>query len=355
MRPLAAVRRYVGRWGLLVALAALPIYYGVRDLTHGYSAGIVAGHVVIHHDLSQLGFNLAEGLANGAIWAMIAIGYTLVYGIIELINFANGDVFMIGSFTAAGFWGTLGLGIATGPVGLIAGLILTLFVSMLVCGVLNALIERVAYRPLRNAPKLAPLITAVGFSFILQNVGLLWQGGSPLGVPDLIHEGETVFMISGVPIVRGYILAVALMVPLVIGLAWFITSTRSGRAMRATAQDPEAARLMGIDVNRTISLTFLLGGMLAGAAGLVYALYETNIWYFQGFEAGLIAFTAAVMGGIGNVRGAVLGGLIIGVIQSMSDSRMGPQWTEAVVFGYLILIMVLRPRGLLGEETREAG
>jgi branched-chain amino acid transport system permease protein len=355
MRSLVAVRRYVGRWGLLVALAALPIYYGIRDLTHGYSAGIVAGHVVIHHDLSQLGFNLAEGLANGAIWAMIAIGYTLVYGIIELINFANGDVFMIGSFTAAGFWGTLGLGIATGPVGLIAGLILTLIVSMLVCGVLNALIERVAYRPLRNAPKLAPLITAVGFSFILQNVGLLWQGGSPLGVPDLIHEGETVFMISGVPIVRGYILAVALMVPLVIGLAWFITSTRSGRAMRATAQDPEAARLMGIDVNRTISLTFLLGGMLAGAAGLVYALYETNIWYFQGFEAGLIAFTAAVMGGIGNVRGAVLGGLIIGVIQSMSDSRMGPQWTEAVVFGYLILIMVLRPRGLLGEETREAG
>ena len=126
--------------------------------------------------------------------------------------------------------------------------------------------------------------------------------------------------------------------------------------MRATAQDPEAARLMGINVNNTISLTFLLGGMLAGAAGLVYALYETTIWYFQGFEAGLIAFTAAVMGGIGNVRGAVLGGLIIGVIQALSDNRIaGGEWTEAVVFGYLILIMVLRPRGLLGEETREAG
>jgi branched-chain amino acid transport system permease protein len=195
----------------------------------------------------------------------------------------------------------------------------------------------------------------VGFSFILQNVGLLWLGGSPAGVTDLIHQGRTVFTISGVVIRRADVLAVAVTVPLVIALAWFITSTRMGRAMRATAQDPEAARLMGIDVNTTISLTFLLGGMLAGAAGLIYALYETTVWYFQGFEAGLIAFTAAVMGGIGNVRGAVLGGVIIGCIQQLSDARFGPQWTPAVVFGYLVMIMVLRPRGLLGEETREAG
>jgi branched-chain amino acid transport system permease protein len=196
----------------------------------------------------------------------------------------------------------------------------------------------------------------VGFSFILQNVGLLWRGGSPQSVPDLIHQGQTVFNISGVPITRGYILAIGTLIPLVFALTWFIGGTRLGRAMRATAQDPEAARLMGINVNQTISLTFLLGGMLAGAAGLVYALYETNVWYFQGFRAGLFAFTAAVMGGIGNVRGAVLGGLIIGVIQALSDNRIqGGEWTEAVVFGYLILIMVLRPRGLLGEETREAG
>ncbi|HET9103140.1 MAG TPA: branched-chain amino acid ABC transporter permease [Solirubrobacteraceae bacterium] len=354
-RPLAAVRRAAGRWGLILALAILPVYYGIRDLTHGYAAGVVHGHAIVQHDLSHLGFNLVQGLSNGAIWALIAIGYTLVYGIIELINFAHGDVFMVGSFTATGLWGTLGLGLTTGPVGLILGLLLTLVVSMVVCGVLNVLIERVAYRPLRSAPKLAPLITAVGFSFILQNVGLLWQGGSPQGVPDLINESQTVFNISGVPIVRGYILAILVMIPLVAGLAWFISSTRAGRAMRATAQDPEAARLMGINVNATISLTFLLGGMLAGAAGLIYALYETNIWYFQGFQAGLIAFTAAVMGGIGNVRGAVLGGLIIGVIQALSDSRLGPQWTEAVVFAYLVVIMILRPRGLLGEETREAG
>jgi branched-chain amino acid transport system permease protein len=340
---------------LIVALAALPIYYGVHDLVVGYQSGVVAGHAVIRYDLTRLGFNFAEGLSNGAIWALIAIGYTLVYGIIELINFAHGDVFMIGSFTAAGLWGTLGLGLATGPLGLIGGLLVTMLVSMLICGSLNVMIERVGYRPLRAAPKLAPLITAVGFSFILQNVGLLWRGGLPQSVPDLIHATTTVFKISGVPILRGYVLAFGVMVPLVFLTSWFINQTRSGRAMRATAQDPEAARLMGINVNATISLTFLVGGVLAGAAGLVYALYETNVWYFQGFQAGLIAFTAAVMGGIGNVNGAVLGGLIIGVIQALSDSRIGPQWTSAVVFGYLIMILVLRPRGLLGEETREAG
>ena len=352
--PLALARRIVGRWGLIAALAALPIFYGVKDLTSGYHS-FANGHTVVHHDLSYLGGNLVQGISNGSIWALIAIGYTLVYGIVELINFAHGDVFMIGSFTGSAFWASIGLGLTTGPLGLVAGLLLTLVIAMITCGSLNVLIERVAYRPLRNAPKLAPLITAVGFSFILQNVGLLWLGGSPAGVPDLIHENAAVFHISGVVVRRADVLAVAVTVPLVIGLGWFIARTRLGKAMRATAQDPEAARLMGVDVNATISLTFLLGGMLAGAAGLIYALYETTVWYFQGFEAGLIAFTAAVMGGIGNVRGAVLGGLIIGCIQQISDARIGQEWTAAVVFGYLIMIMTLRPRGLLGEETREAG
>jgi branched-chain amino acid transport system permease protein len=354
VRPLAAVRRYAGQWGLIAALAALPVYYGIHDLVFGYPV-TVAGHQQTYHDLANLGYDFAQGLSNGAIWALIAIGYTLVYGIIELINFAHGDVFMIGSFTAVGLWGVFGLSPGEGAAALTGFLLLTLIITMIVTGSLNVLIERVAYRPLRGAPKLAALITAVGFSFILQNVGLLWRGGSPQSVPDLIGVQQTVFTIGGVAIQRGYILVFAVMIPLVFALTWFIGSTRAGRAMRATAQDPEAARLMGINVNATISLTFLLGGMLAGAAGLVYALYETNVWYFQGFKAGLIAFTAAVMGGIGNVRGAVLGGLIIGVIQALSDARLGPQWTEAVVFGYLIVIMVLRPRGLLGEETREAG
>jgi branched-chain amino acid transport system permease protein len=355
VRALAVVRRYAGNWGLIAALAALPVYYAVHDLVYGYQAGYSAGHSVIHHNLSLVGFNIAQGLSNGSIWALIAIGYTLVYGIIELINFAHGDVFMIGSFTAVGMWGVLGLTASSTAFALGIGLLITLIVTMLVTGSLNVLIERVAYRPLRNAPKLAPLITAVGFSFILQNVGLLWRGGSPQSVPDLIVEERPIRIIFGVPVERGYLLAILVMVPLVIAAGWFINGTRPGKAMRATAQDPMAARLMGINTNAMISLTFLLGGALAGAAGLVYALYETNVWYFQGFQAGLIAFTAAVMGGIGNVRGAVLGGLIIGMIQALSDSRIGPQWTEAVVFGYLIAIMVLRPRGLLGEQTREAG
>jgi len=154
---------------------------------------------------------------------------------------------------------------------------------------------------------------------------------------------------------RADVLALVVTIPLVYLLTAFVNRSRLGKAMRATAQDPEAARLMGINVDTTISLTFLLGGLLAGAAGLIYALYQTNVWYFQGFTAGLIAFTAAVMGGIGNLRGAVLGGLIIGIIQQISDNRIGNEWTPAVVFAYLVLIMVFRPQGLIGEETREAG
>jgi branched-chain amino acid transport system permease protein len=208
---------------------------------------------------------------------------------------------------------------------------------------------------LRSAPKLAPLITAVGFSFILQNVGLLWRGGSQQGITDLIRSQHQLFDIGGVNITNGDLLAVFVTIPLLIGMTTFIGQSRLGKAMRATAQDPDAARLMGINVDTTISLTFLIGGMLAGAAGLIYALYQTTIWYFQGFTAGLVAFTAAVMGGIGNIRGAVLGGFIIGCIQQMSDNRIGPEWTPVIVFAYLILIMVFKPSGLLGEETREAG
>ena len=161
--------------------------------------------------------------------------------------------------------------------------------------------------------------------------------------------------IFGVTIENSDVLSVGVTIPLLLVMTSFIARSRLGKAMRATAQDPEAARLMGISVDTTISLTFLIGGMLAGAAGLIYALYQTTIWFFQGFQAGLIAFTAAVMGGIGNIKGAVLGGLIIGCIQQISDNRIGTQWTPAIVFAYLILIMVFKPQGLLGEETREAG
>ncbi len=337
-----AIRKFLSSYGLIIVLLILPVIYGIQDL---------------HQDgnLVRLGQNFKDGISNGAIWALIALGYTLVYGIIELINFAHGDVFMIGSFVTVSLFTTLGLTLTTGPLGIVLGLLVTLVLAMMVCGSLNVMIERVAYRPLRSAPKLAPLITAVGMSFILQNVGLLWKGGSHQSVPDLIHSQQHVFTFLGITVVRGDLLAIFATVPLVLLLTSFVGRSRLGKAMRATAQDPEAARLMGINVDTTISLTFLLGGLLAGAAGLIYAVYQTDAWFFQGFQAGLIAFTAAVMGGIGNLRGAVLGGLIIGCIQQMSDNRIGSQWTPAVVFGYLILIMVFRPQGLLGEETREAG
>jgi branched-chain amino acid transport system permease protein len=341
-RVLERLRVLVDRYGLIVVLLILPVVYGISDLQD-------------EGDLSRLANNLKDGLSNGAIWALIALGYTLVYGIIELINFAHGDLFMIGSFVAAGLYGTLGITTSTGVAGLALGLLAVLVVSMVVCGSLNAMIERVGYRPLRNAPKLAPLITAVGFSFILQNVGLLWLGGSQRAAPDLISSQKELFDLAGVSVKQGDVLSIAAAVPLLILLGAVVTRSRIGKAMRATAQDPEAARLMGINVDTTISFTFILGGLMAGAAGLIYALYQTTVWFFQGFTAGLIAFTAAVMGGIGNLQGAVLGGLIIGCIQQISDNRIGGEWTPAVVFAYLVLIMVLKPQGLLGEQTREAG
>src|SRR3954451_18899123 len=185
----ATVRRLANKYGLIVVLLALPVFSGVKDLTGP------------EHDISRLANNIFSGLSNGSILALIAIGYTLVYGIIELINFAHGDVFMIGSFTAAQFWsGVLGVGLATSTFGIVGGVVVALIVSMLVCGVLNVMIERVAYRPLRAAPKLAPLITAVGMSFVLQNVGLLWLGGSPAGVDDLIHAQQSVTVIAGINI-----------------------------------------------------------------------------------------------------------------------------------------------------------
>jgi branched-chain amino acid transport system permease protein len=340
--PLSALQAFASRYGLIIVLAALPVAFGVSDVIHG-------------HGLTHIFQNLKDGVSNGAIWALVAIGYTLVYGIIELINFAHGDVFMIGSFVSFSIWGTLGVTLSTGTLGVAGGLIVSGLIAMIACGALNVMIERVAYRPLRSAPKLAPLITAVGFSFILQNVGLEWLGGSPHGVDDLVRAQHVLFTVGGVHIINADVLAIGVTVPLVLVLVGFVHNSRLGKAMRATAQDPEAARLMGINVDVTISLTFLLGGLMAGAAGLIYALYNTTVWFQQGFEAGLIAFTAAVMGGIGNLQGAVLGGVIIGCIQQISDDRINSTWTPAIVFGYLILIMVFRPQGLLGEETREAG
>ena len=201
-RLLSGVRTFVDRYGLIVVLLVLPVVYGITDLQD-------------QGDLSRLANNLKDGISNGAIWALIALGYTMVYGIVQLINFAHGDVFMIGSFVAVGLYGTLGLTLATGPLGLVGGLLVVLVISMIVCGSLNAMIERVAYRPLRNAPKLAPLITAVGFSFILQNVGLLWLGGSQAAAPDLVQSQKELVNLAGVTITQGDVLSVAATKPTV--------------------------------------------------------------------------------------------------------------------------------------------
>src|SRR4051794_20121203 len=306
------------------------------------------------HDFDRSFDDLKTGLSNGTIWALIALGYTLVYGIIELINFAHGEVFMIGSFVSVSLWQLLGLKDTTAAVTGVLCIIAVLPLAMLACGSLNVMIERVAYRPLRNAPKLAPLITAIGMSFILQNVGLLWRP-TPDSPPDLIRSQEQVLDLGGITFVRSDFFAWAVTIPLLIALLYFVGRTKYGKAMRATAQDPDAARLMGINVDRTIGLTFLLGGLLAGAAGLIYALYNGTVQFNQGFTAGLIAFTAAVMGGIGNLKGAVVGGLIIGIIQQTVESRVnnGSAWAPVAVFAILVMVMVFRPQGLFGEETRE--
>ena len=305
--------------------------------------------------------NLIIGVTNGAVYGLIAIGYSLVYGILELINFAHGDVFMLGGMATATLVGSLGLVAGDAWYVLLGGILLMLVAAMAFCGLLNATIERVAYRRLRHAPRLAPLITAIGMSFILQNVGLIWKGARPVSVENILPRG-TIFTIpigDGVNYTWDKLIVLVITVPVLFALTYLVQQTRQGKAMRATAQDREAAAMMGIDVNRTISFTFVLAGCLAGSAGVIYALYYTNLTFLTGFRVGLIAFTAAVFGGIGNLPGAVLGALLIGLMEAFVNGlgwhSPGSNWTEAVIFGILILILVFRPEGLLGERTPEGG
>ena len=298
------------------------------------------------------------GLTTGCVYALVALGYTLVYGILELINFAHGDVFMLGGmFTIT--YATSFFGLHSGQGAMIIPIVFaTLILSMLSCGVLNAVIEFVAYRPLRSAPRLAPLITAIGVSFIIEDVGLAWKGPNYVTAPDVFPHTK-VFSFRGVDYGWNKLIVVAITIPVLLGLLYLVQQTRQGKAMRATAQDKEAAAIMGINVNRTISFTFMIAGSLAGAAGLCYSLYVTTVRYDQGFQLGLIAFTAAVLGGIGNLPGAVLGAVLIGLIQSWNEGlpwhMPGSDWTQSIVFSILILILVFRPEGLLGERTPEGG
>ncbi|HET7467400.1 MAG TPA: branched-chain amino acid ABC transporter permease [Candidatus Dormibacteraeota bacterium] len=294
------------------------------------------------------------GIADGAIYALVALGYTMVYGIIELINFAHGDIFTLSAMIGGLVLGFFATSESSFNFGDLLALLVTFPLVMLVIGGINVSIERVAYRPLRNAPRLAPLITAIGMSFIVEGVMYLWHGAATVTFPNLLPHGpQYQTYIGGVFFTFKDVFVIVAAVILVSLLAVFINRSKLGKAMRATAQDRDAAQLMGIDINRTISATFFIGALLAGAGGIIYGLYFNNLDYHLGFRVGLIAFTAAVFGGIGNIPGAALGGLLIGLVQAYSDQYIGSKWTEVVIFSILIGVLVFRPTGLLGMRVPE--
>jgi branched-chain amino acid transport system permease protein len=296
-----------------------------------------------------------NGLTRGAVFALIALGYTMVYGIIELINFAHGDVFMLGLFISLAWFALLGVTTTLTGWQLLTLLPLVFALTMLTTAVINVAIDRVAYRPLRRSRRLAPLITAIGVSFMLENIALLWKGPAPIAYPDVFPSvdilREWVGVDSNIFITTKDVFVVLAAIPLLLGLQYFVTRTRWGKAMRATAQDRETAATMGINVERTILLTFFVGGALAGAAGLIQGMYYNIGQWWMGYQAGLRAFTAAVLGGIGNMPGAALGGLVIGFLSAWSDQYISARWTNAIVFSILILVLVFRPQGLMGERT----
>src|ERR687885_830994 len=321
--------------------------------------------MALHETVLQV---LLIGLANGAIVATIALGYTMVYGIIELINFAHGDVFMLGAFLTLILLALLGLTHTTAWYLLYPALIVVFALVSGMCAGINITIERFAYRPLRNAPRLAPLISAIGVSFILQNTGLFWGGlksfipvmganaAAPKSFPDLLPRIDILKAMgieSRIVFTTKDLIVLVVAVVLMVGLHLFVQYTRLGKAMRATAQNRDAALIMGIDVDRIIALTFLIGGALAGAAGLLVGLYNNTIVFTMGSTAGLRAFTAAVLDGIGNIIGAMLGGVLIGLLSALSDQYLSSRWTNAWVFAVLVIILAFRPGGLLGENVQE--
>jgi len=293
------------------------------------------------------------GINNGAMYALIALGYTMVYGIIELINFAHGDLFMLATVLAANLAvNVLGVGNLTAAA--ILPLLLTMIATMVFGAAVNVGAEYFAYRKLRNAPKLAPLMTAVGLSFVFRGIGQLdvVNGSAPKNWPQIVWGGPIV----GNLYLYQLILVIGVTAVLLVIMTYIVARTKRGKAMRAVAQDQDGARLMGINVNATISFTFAMGGALAGAAGVLYFLVRTNTYYDTGTQLGLIAFTAAVLGGIGNLTGAVVGAVLIGIIQALNEGGahgLGQEWSQTVVFLILIILMVFKPEGIFGRPTTE--
>lgn len=300
---------------------------------------------------------LINGLVLGSVYALVALGYTMVYGILELINFAHGEVTMMGAMVSVAVMTAL----LTGGVPLPPAVILLagLLAAVAACMLLGFSIERIAYRPLRGAPRLAPLITAIGVSIVLQNVAMLAWGRQYLAFPAILPA--TRHEIGGASITDVQILIVAVSCAVMAALLLLVQKTRLGRAMRATAQAPEIAGLMGVNINSVISLTFVLGSALAALAGVLVSAYYGLAHYYMGFLLGLKAFTAAVLGGIGNIAGAMLGGLLLGIIESMGAGYIGPltggflgsHYQDVFAFVVLILVLIFRPSGLLGERVAE--
>jgi branched-chain amino acid transport system permease protein len=305
---------------------------------------------------------LVNGLTLGSLYALIALGYTMVYGILKLLNFAHGDVYMVGAFLGYGV--LAGLGGSLSPNLAVAPLIVLMFAAaMLGAGALGVVVERFAYRPLREAPRIAPLISALGVSFFLQNSMLLLFGaqfrtynsfvlGSPQ--PELFVPGplvDALFVVNGVNVQLIQVVVLSVTVGLMVALTLLVARTPIGKAMRATAYDREAAAMMGIDVDRVIASTFFIGSVLAGAAGVMFGLLFSQIFHFMGFLAGLKGFTAAVVGGIGSIPGAMLGGLLVGLAEAYAAGYLGGRWSDLMVFGILIFVLLVRPSGLLGARA----
>ncbi|HKZ71559.1 MAG TPA: branched-chain amino acid ABC transporter permease [Nitrospirota bacterium] len=293
---------------------------------------------------------LINGLTLGAVYALIALGYTMVYGILELINFAHGEIFMVGAYMTII---SLALLTATGLTAksLLLSLCIVMILAVISCAAYGLTLERVAYRPLRSAPRLAPLISAIGMSIFLQNYVMLTQGSADKIFPHILPAGGLSLGNASLTYLQIFIMTTSMF--LMISLHSFIRKTRLGKAMRATAQDKKMASLVGIDIDHVIMATFIIGSVLAAVAGFMVAMYYGLVNFSMGYVAGIKAFTAAVLGGIGNIQGAVLGGILLGVLESLGAAYISSEYKDAFAFIVLILILIFKPTGLLGERVPE--
>lgn len=309
----------------------------------------------MHNFIQQFWPSTVDGLTIGSIYALIALGYTLVYGVLRLINFAHSEVFMIGTFGSLFTLHALNIKSPQNGFKLVGVLLLSLLGAMAASAITAVLLERIAYRPLRRrgASRLAALISAIGASFFLQEVFGLRYGRDLIAFPRVMKK-ETLFKIGAGDVRNDKLIVVVAAIVVMIILDRFVNGTRLGRGIRATAQDPETAVLMGVNIDRVVVATFILGGLMAGVAAMLFGLRFENTQYIIGFLPGIKAFTAAVLGGIGNLRGALVGGLVLGLVESYGGSIFGSQWLDVVAFSVLVIVLMFRPTGILGETLSRA-